>query len=296
MGSHDPLFKRLLQRFFADFLRLAAPDVAERLDLSAPVFLDKELNLPAGARIVDLLARVPVRTEPERALLIHVEIEARARRGMGERLREYHRWIQSRHPGQILSIVVYLKGGRGGVREEVAKDDLAGPGLPGFRYIAFGLERCMAVEYLSRSESLAWALAALMKPTPLSRARLKLDCLLRVSGTSLDDEERRVLVNCIETYLQLSPREAEELASLGVPPDRRAQIVSTSLFTWTDRIEIEGEKRGARKVLLHQLEQRFGPIPDDVRQRVEKIRSLDRLTRLASRVLTARSLKGMRLG
>ena len=72
--------------------------------------------------------------------------------------------------------------------------------------------------------------------------------------------------------------------------------MSTSLFTWTDRVEIEGEKKGARKVLLHQLEQRFGPIPEDIRQRVEKIRSLDRLTRLASRVLTARSLKEMRLG
>ncbi len=296
MGSHDPLFKRLLQRFFADFLRIVAPDVAERLDLSAPLFLDKELNLPVGDRIVDLLARAPLRTEPGKALLIHVEIEARARPGMEERLREYHRWIQSRHSGQILSIVVYLRGGRGGVREEVAKDDLAGPGLPGFRYLAFGLERCRVADYLSRREPLAWALAALMKPGALSRARLKLDCLLRISESSLHDEDRGVLVNCIETYLQLSPREAEEFAALGVPPDRRAQIVSTSLFTWTDRIEIEGEKRGMRRLLLDLLQERFGPIPDDVRQRVEKIRSEDRLTRLGKKVLTARSLKEMRLG
>lgn len=296
MGSHDPLFKRLLQRFFADFLRIVAPDVAERLDLSAPLFLDKELNLPVGDRIVDLLARAPLRTEPGKALLIHVEIEARARPGMEERLREYHRWIQSRHSGQILSIVVYLRGGRGGVREEVAKDDLAGPGLPGFRYLAFGLERCRVADYLSRREPLAWALAALMKPGALSRARLKLDCLLRISESSLHDKDRGVLVNCIETYLQLSPREAEEFAALGVPPDRRAQIVSTSLFTWTDRIEIEGEKRGMRRLLLDLLQERFGPIPDDVRQRVEKIRSEDRLTRLGKKVLTARSLKEMRLG
>jgi hypothetical protein len=54
--------------------------------------------------------------------------------------------------------------------------------------------------------------------------------------------------------------------------------------------------KGARELLLRQIEVRFGPIPDDIRQRVEKIRSWDRLTRLAERVLTARSLKGMRLG
>ena len=298
MAPHDPLFKRLLQRFFVDFLRLVAPDVAARLDLSAAVFLDKEFLLPGdpGSRVVDLLARVPLLMDDGRRLLVHVEIEARARRGMGERLREYHRWIQSRHGGQILSVVVYLRGGRGGVREEVMKDDLEGPGLPGFRYLSFGLERCLAADYLSRPEPLAWALAALMSPAPHSRARLKFDCLLRVNEASLDDEGRGQLANCIESYVQLSPEEVEELASLGSLKDRRTPIVSTSLFTWTDRVEIEGEKKGMRRVLLDLLQERFGPIPDDVRQRVETIRSEDRLIRLTRRVLTARSLKGMRLG
>lgn len=298
MAPHDPLFKRLLQRFFVDFLRLVAPDVAARLDLAAPVFLDKELLLAGdpGSRVVDLLVRIPLLGDKERTLLVHVEIEARARRGMGERLREYHRWIQSRHPGQILSIVIYLRGGSGGVREEVAREDLAGPGLPGFHYLSFDLERCLATDYLSRPEPLAWALAALMNPAPRSRARLKFDCLLRINGASLDDEGRQQLANCVESYVQLSPEEVEELASLGSLKDRRTQIMSTSLFTWTDRVEIEGEKKGMRRVLLDLLQERFGPIPDDIRQRVEKIRSEDRLTRLTRKVLTARSLKGMRLG
>ncbi len=298
MAPHDPLFKRLLQRFFVDFLRIVAPDVAERLDLASPVFLDKEFSLPnpPGSRVVDLLVCIPLLGDQGRSLLVHVEIEARARRGMGERLRDYHRWIQSRHSGQILSIVLYLRGGRGGVREEVAKDDLAGPGLPGFRYLSFGLERCPAVSYLSRPEPLAWALAALMKPAPHSRARLKLDCLLKVAEAPLDDEGRLELANCIETYVQLSPEEAEEFASFGVPGDRRAKIVSTSLFTWTDRLMVEWKTQGTRETLLRLLERRFGPIPDEIRHRVENIHSQDRLTRLAERVLTARSLKEMRLG
>jgi len=298
MAPHDPLFKRLLQRFFVDFLRLVAPDVAARLGSFEPVFLDKEFSFPdlPGSRVVDLLARIPLSGGEGRALLVHVEIEARARRGMGERLREYHRWIQSRHSGQILSIVIYLRGGRGGVREEVAREDLAGPGLPGFRYLSFGLERCPAAGFLSRPEPLAWALASLMSSAHDRRARLKFDCLLRVAEAPLADEDRRELANCIESYVQLSPEEAEEFASFGSLKDGRTQIVSTSLFTWTDRVEIEGEKKGFRRLLLHQLERRFGPIPDEIRQRVEKIRSEDRLTRLAERVLTARSLKEMRLG
>jgi hypothetical protein len=135
-----------------------------------------------------------------------------------------------------------------------------------------------------------------MKPAPHSRARLKFDCLVKVAEAPLDDEGHLELANCIETYVQFSPEEAEEFASLGSLKDRRTQIVSTSLFTWTDRLLVEGEKQGFRKALLQLLEQRFGPIPDDVRQRVEKIRSEDRLTRLLEKVLTARSLKEMRLG
>src|SRR5258708_3625219 len=185
MAPHDPLFKRLLQRFFVDFLRLVAPEVGARLDLSAPVFLDKELLLPGdpGSRVVDLLARIPLLVEGGRVLLVHIEIEG-----------------------------------------------------------------------------------------------------------------RRQLANCIESYVQLSPEEVKELASLGSLKDRRTQIVSTSLFTWTDRVEIEGEKKGMRRILLDLLQERFGAVPDDVRQRVEKIRSEDRLSRLAKKVLTARSLKEMRLG
>jgi len=92
--------------------------------------------------------------------------------------------------------------------------------------------------------------------------------------------------------------------------------------TWSERIEAqgiekglqmgrrEGEKAGrreglqegrqmalqaVRKVLLSLLEQRFGPLSEATRERVESISSLDRLTRLSERALTARSLAALRL-
>ena len=72
--------------------------------------------------------------------------------------------------------------------------------------------------------------------------------------------------------------------------------MSNSLFTWTDRLFVEGKKQGLREALLDLLQDRFGPIPDEIRQRVEKIRSEDRLSLLLRKVLTARTLKEMRLG
>jgi len=299
MAPHDPLFKRLLRVFFADFLRLVAPTVAERLDLSAPVFLDKEFPSPGPpeqGRIVDLLARVPLRADRSKALLVHVEIEAQARKSMGKRLRNYHRLIQTSHHEQILSIALYLRGGKRGVREEVLEEDLVGPGLSAFRFLAFGLEKCSAREYLARPEPLAWALASIMDPRPWGRARLKLGCLQRIHEAPLKEAEHIELVKCIETYLQLTPQEAEEFAWLGTPERSVKTMNLLYIETWEDKMILKGKGLGAQHVLLGLLEDRFGPVPDEVRVRIEKIRSVDRLTRLVQKAAKAKSLKSLRLG
>ena len=57
----------------------------------------------------------------------------------------------------------------------------------------------------------------------------------------------------------------------------------------------EGMEQGAHQVLLRLLGRRFGPLPETVRRQVETISSLDRLTELAERVLSAHSLEEMGL-
>lgn len=76
-------------------------------------------------------------------------------------------------------------------------------------------------------------------------------------------------------------------------------------MTWSERLEAKGWEKGLeqglekgreqgieqiRQILLRQLALRFGPVPAMVRQRVDAIRSVDRLTSLAEQVLVARSL------
>lgn len=72
---------------------------------------------------------------------------------------------------------------------------------------------------------------------------------------------------------------------------------------WSEKLEAKGEARGeakgkaqgVREILLLQLAERFGPLPDGARRRVEEISSLQSLTQLAKRVLTAHSLEEMGL-
>jgi len=57
----------------------------------------------------------------------------------------------------------------------------------------------------------------------------------------------------------------------------------------------QGREQGARQTLLRQLRVRFGPLSDDVKRRVEAIRSLERLNEIAEQILVARSLEEMGL-
>lgn len=288
---HDRLFKRLLRAFLPDFVRLVAPEVAVRLGRACPVFLDKEL-LDRDRREADLLARLALARGGE--VLLHVEIEARARTRMLPRLREYAGRIQARYGGPVLSIVLNLKGGSPGVCSVSPDGELTGPGLTSFHYLQLNLSGCLAEEYLERSEPLAWALAALMRPGRWSRPEHKLACLRRIAAARLEEEKRLLLVDCVETYLVLTQEEAERYKNA---EKRESRKVANMQLTWSERMQAQGRKEGrlegVRETLLFLLEQRFGPLPQRVRQQVEGIGSLPRLTRLAGKVLVARSLQDL---
>jgi hypothetical protein len=288
MAQHDRIFKQLLRVFLEDFLRLVAPLEIERLDLSSPEFLDKELFTggPHGRRReADLLVRV--HTAGGNPLLIHIEIEARASRRMQERLWRYRNHIQARYDTRVLTIVVNLKRGRPGVCLETWESDL-GPSLPELSYIAFGLAGCRAEEYLARPEPLAWALAALMDPGPWSRAELKMACLRRIAGLR-GRIDPFLLADCVENYLQLDTWEVAEFEELR--SRRQNKEMRVMAMTWSEKIKATAQK----DLLLVLLTERFGPLPESARRQVEEIGSFPRLTRLAKRVLTAGSLDEMGL-
>jgi flagellar biosynthesis/type III secretory pathway protein FliH len=57
----------------------------------------------------------------------------------------------------------------------------------------------------------------------------------------------------------------------------------------------EGRQEGMREMLLYQLERRFPPLPDEVSRRLSAIDSQAELTRLAEKVISARSLEELGL-
>jgi len=306
--DHDQLFKSLFQEFFGDLLRIVAPELAARLRVDQPEFLESELftSFPEGRRRhLDVVARVEsVEGEPE-VVLVHVEVERQARKTMGLRLLDYAMQLWLKHHQPVLPIVVYLRGGKADVTREEVRLGLFGQSFFIFSYLAFGLSRSQAGAYLARPEPLAWGLAGLMRRGKLSAARHRLSCLEPMTTAELTDKQRFLLVNLVETYIQLDEAAQEEYEALLA--DQGHEEVVAMEMTWAGKIahearetalqegREEGREEGKRDLLLEQLEHRFGRLPKATVNRVNALTSSEELSRLAARVLDAPSLEDLGL-
>ncbi len=302
MPPHDHLFKSLFRAFFRDLLLLVDARLAAWLSPEAEVeFLDKELIPDAPKdehRVVDLLAAIP---GPEvRAFLVHVEIERKAGE-MGRRLWDYSIRLRGQHPEPSVSLVVFLRGGPAGAVWQSHVEETAGQEVTRFRYLSFGLSKLPAQELLARPEPLAWGLAALAKPGSLGRARVKFEALKRIATAPVRERERLVLVNCVETYLPLKGRDAEEYASLASAQE--SPEIQAMQMTWADKIEAKGLKKGldkgaaeVRRLVLRHLGQRFGSVPAGLQKRLTAIRSVEELGAIADRIFEIQSIEELGLG
>jgi hypothetical protein len=324
---HDQLAKTLISTFFADFLRLTLADTATCLRLGEAVFLDKEIftDWPDGERReLDLLARVPVEQE-KMSLLIHVEIESRASGAMKHRLWWYYMQIRLHYRLLVLPIVVNLRGGNPGVELLTMEEGFEPLSTGMFRFRALGLTGCRAADWLLRPEPVAWAFAALMDPGEWSRAELKVECLRRVQQWGVAGFGKEVLVNWIETYVELSGEDALEYRRL-LALQRNKEIRQMDQ-TWLGKAEARGFEKGKaagearatkklqarlgkveaqgirkgrseavdqmRQIVLKRIEQRFGSVPDPVQAKVRTISSLATLGKLLEKLPTLQSVEDL---
>ncbi|HBL25531.1 MAG TPA: hypothetical protein DD490_01715, partial [Acidobacteria bacterium] len=177
-----------------------------------------------------------------------------------------------------------------GVRAGVLREGFKEKRTAVFRYRQLSLSGCRAEDWLRRPEPLAWAFAALMRPGRWSRAELKLECLRRIARSSVVGLRKQVLVNWVETYVQLTGPDAEELERL-LDLEGNEEIKDMEL-TWLGQAEARGLEQGLvkgtqaatrqaverlRSVVFRQIEQRFGTVPSPVRRKVEAMDALEPL-------------------
>ena len=119
----DLLWKELLSRFFVPMLHSLLPDLARDLDERRDVaFLDKELRRlarftrrpeggePDGNRFVDLLANVPLRTQEDAWVLLHVEVQGRGgNEDFPLRMHRYRSLLEGRYRRHVCALALLIE-------------------------------------------------------------------------------------------------------------------------------------------------------------------------------------------
>jgi len=153
------------------------------------------------------------------------------------------------------------------------------------------------VEIESRASAAMKALAALMDPEDWSRAELKVECLRRVQQWGVAGFGKEVLVNWIDTYVQLSGEDALEYRRLLAL--KKNKEVRQMEQTWLGRAEEQGFKKGQadalermRRMVLKRIEQRFGVVPEPVEARVRET-SIETLAKVIEKLPSLRSAEDL---
>jgi len=190
----------LLRAFFPDYLRLTEPDWAKELDFGSLTFpWDGHSWNDSGEP--GIAAQVSTRGGERITVLVRIAETALAEKEVGRWLGRQARRLELRLADPILVSVVALRGGVPGVNLRTAEvSQVCGDTVVRAFYTAFGLEQARAEHFLERPEPLAWGLCAFMQPIRRTQAAHERACLERIGAAALDDDRRRLLLDCVALH------------------------------------------------------------------------------------------------
>lgn len=305
--DHDHIFKQLVEAFFREFLELFCPVEATQIDFRHVEFLREELftEVRGGRRKrLDLVAKVQMKSGGERFILVHFEFEAsRKDQDFPRRMYEYFSQLFLRHGLPVVPIAVFSDEAEWAVPVPDFFELKLSP-RSGVRF-DFHLIKLSQLDYgrfLKSNNPLAFALMAKMKYTRRERVRLKADFLRLILRAGIDSARQSLLVEFVETYMPLATSEQSQFTQL-------IQVVETyrevkEMVTVYEKAGIkkgrqegreEGREEGKVEALLLLMENRFSKLPVNIRRKVERIRSSQRINELLLAVINAKSLSELDL-
>jgi hypothetical protein len=221
--------------------------------------------------------------------LVHVEVESDdSVAAFRPRMFEYYVQLRRDTGLPVLPIGLFLRVGLDGIGWDAYEEYFWDQRLLRFEYAYVGLPALDGEPYATGENLLGVALSALMRLPAERRAELHAEGLTRIARSKENDFRRHLLAECLEAYAKLDEAQRERLKKLlSTEP---YQEVRPFMITTRERGILEGEQRST----LRQLNAKFGPLPPEVKQRVEALAPED-IARLQLDLLTAQSLKELRL-
>lgn len=298
MHEHDHSYRHLFARpqLIEELIREFVPEPwVQGLDFSTlervnATFISHHLKRSEGDMIWKLRRRdgAPV--------FLFIEFQSRTERFMAIRLMGYGAALyqdliaqrELNSDGQlpvVVHLVVYNGGGRW--RAPLELSELIAPveptaAAPRLRYWVID-EGAYTPEDLEQREGLL----ALLLWAKSQGARALRQARLRLLEYLADDLAlRRAVLAWLYAEIGLDPESIPEILNL----EEFSDMWEQTFRRWEHELKEEGEKKGETKLLLRQLERKFGPVDPRTRARIRRA-GPDRLLEWADRILTAERLE-----
>ena len=301
--DHDQRFKTLIREFLPEFIDCFFKRWYDRFDFSHCEWLKQEafLDPPHGEqKIMDLVVQIRTNEpiEPgknECLLLIHIEVDSsNSAAKLRRRMLQYYAYLRRSRELPVLPIGLFLYVGLDGIGRDTYTETLWGETLIRFDYYSIGLPGLDGMEYANGPNLLGLALSALMALPKQDRARFLSEGLDRIVSTGQNDFRKYLLVECMDNYTNLDASEQLEFERLKAETqpmnkefiggfERRAMAIGEA------RGEAQGMTFGQRKVVLKQLNKKFGVLTLEQTALVEAMNS-DQLDDVSLEILDACSL------
>ena len=295
--DHDQLAKTLLQRLFQQFLTLFWPEIAAHLDLTQIEFLPAEsfVQPPRGRRkYPDLVAKVRLSGGGTAVLVLHLEIQERRDPTLPARMHRYYVVLRERFRCPVLPLALLFHGRRGapGIGKAEYVEETLGEEYLRFTYHQLVVPRLSAEDYLAQDNPVGLALAARMRRgRKLTGEAVVLIVLDKLLESNLSDEDLLIIWDFVRSYVMLNP---EEETTVNQVIERKQKKGRGPRLTWSQQERLKGQAEARQEDLTLLLIQKFGPLPEAVKARIETL-SLEDLQTALTQVLAAQSLADLGL-
>ncbi len=162
-----------------------------------------------------------------------------------------------------------------------------------FQFHAIQLNRLNWRDYINRPNPVAAALMSKMRIAKRDRPKVKAECLRLLVTLKLDPAKTRLISKFVDTYLRLSDQEEQtfqaEIDKIGIAERGAIMQVTTS---WEEKGIEQGIEQGHRSLVLLQLEQKVGHLPNAIRDHISVL-SLEQLSALAIALLQFNSIEDL---
>ncbi len=201
---------------------------------------------------------------------------------------EYYVQLQRDTGLPVLPIGLFLRVGLNGVGWDAYEEHFWEHRIVRFEYAYVGLPALDAEQYATGENLLGVALSTLMRVPGERRAELYAEGLKRIAKSRENDFRRFLLAECLDAYADFDEATREQLqALLDTAPYQDARPIMVTTYE-------RGMIAGQRATALMLLEEKFGALAPEVKQRVESL-SPEELRKLTLALLKAESLKELRL-